>query len=194
MLGIETAAWYAGGCNDNANDAQAEIRSTFDHIMRKVEWNIDPTISERTHINGVKRRPTNFGDPFHWANLAVMHASKAFAGDTENGAHQQVHHRQCMMTMHSVHSDDAPYSQSVMDRLMGEGRVKVKTYRERQQRWLVNQRFARVILTTMAMLTGDEISCYVAWGMYFSEPMEKSCWERDSNMALYALNSIRASF
>ena len=65
-------------------------------------------ISERTHINGVKRRPTNFGDPFHWANLAVMHASKAFAGDTENGAHEQVHHRQCMMTMHSVHSDDAP--------------------------------------------------------------------------------------
>ena len=45
LLGIETAAWYAGGCNDNANDAQAEIRSTFDHIMRKVEWNIDPTIS-----------------------------------------------------------------------------------------------------------------------------------------------------
>eukprot|EP00956_Cyclotella_meneghiniana_P025797 scaffold54561_cov40-Cyclotella_meneghiniana.AAC.2 len=56
--------------------------------------------------------------------------------------------------MHCVHSDDAPYSQSVMDRLMGEGRVKVKTYRERQQRWLVNQRYARIILTTMAMLTG----------------------------------------
>eukprot|EP00956_Cyclotella_meneghiniana_P037811 scaffold144929_cov46-Cyclotella_meneghiniana.AAC.1 len=122
LLGIETAVWYAGGCNDNANDAQAEIRSTFDHIMRKVEWNLDPNINELTHINGVKRRPTNFGDPFHWANLAVMHASKAFAGDTENGAHQQVHHRQCMMTMHSVHSDDAPYSQSVMDRLMGAGR------------------------------------------------------------------------
>lgn len=92
LLGIEAAVWYGGGCNDNANDAQAEIRSTFDSIMNKVEWNIDHRINELTHINGVKRRPTNFGDPFHWANLTVMHASKAFAGDTENGAHEQVHH------------------------------------------------------------------------------------------------------
>lgn len=168
LLGIEAAVWYGGGCNNNANDAQAEIRSTFDFIMNKAEWNIDHTINELTHINGVKRRPTNFGDPFHWANLTVMHASKPFAGDTENGAHEQVHHRQCMMTMHSVHSDDAPYSQSVMDRLMGAGVVKVRTWRERQQRWLVNQRFARVVLTTMAMLTADNISCYVAWGMCFA--------------------------
>lgn len=140
LLGVEYATYYGGGCNDNANDAQAEIRSTFDLIMEKVEGNPDEDIYNLAYINGVKGRPIAFVDPFHWANLAVMSASKGYSGDTENGEHEQVHHWQCMMSMHSLHSDDPPYSQSVMNDVMGsDDAVKIRTWREQQQRWLVTR-------------------------------------------------------
>ena len=83
----------------------------------------------------MKWHPIAFGDPYHWANLAVMHASKGMAGDTENGEHKQIHHRQCLMSMHLLHSDDAGYSQTVMDRVMhGQPQVFMITWCERQQR------------------------------------------------------------
>jgi hypothetical protein len=42
MLGLETAAYYGGGTNDNAPDAQLEILTMFDLIMDKVEqWGAD---------------------------------------------------------------------------------------------------------------------------------------------------------
>jgi len=58
--------------------------------------------------NGVRRQPILFGDSFHWAYLAVavMYASKGMSGDTVNGEHEQIHHRQLLMSMHSLHSDD----------------------------------------------------------------------------------------
>jgi hypothetical protein len=40
-------------------------------------------------ISGVRCKPIVFGDPYHWVNLVVMHASKGFAGDTENSDHEQ---------------------------------------------------------------------------------------------------------
>jgi hypothetical protein len=36
LLGLELAAYYAGGTNDNANDAQREIIDTFNFIMEEV--------------------------------------------------------------------------------------------------------------------------------------------------------------
>ena len=39
-------------------------------------------------------------------------------GDTKNGKHEIIHHRQCLMNMHLLHSDDAGYSQIVMDQVM----------------------------------------------------------------------------
>ena len=125
LLGLPYAAWYLGGCNDNASDAQNEIFMTHQIIMKACEDSDDASVNKSIYTNGVRRRPIIFGDPFHWANLAVMYASKGMAGDTINGEHEQIHHRQCLMSMHSLHSDDAAYSQSLMDRVM-EGQEKVK--------------------------------------------------------------------
>ena len=169
LLGLEVASYYAGGTNDNAGDAQKEIVDTFDYIMKEVGESEDETIRSMRYVNGVLRRPIVFGDPFHWANLAVQYASKGMAGDTINGEHEQVHHRQCLMSMHSLHSDDQPYSQAIMDRVMaGKESVKVRTWKERQQRWLVNQRFARKVLAMHAFTTANDVVCLIAWALYFA--------------------------
>jgi len=155
LLGLEAAAYISGGTTDNASAALKESGTTFEEIMDECRKSDDENIRQMTTINGVERRPIIFGDPFHWANLAVMHASKAMAGDTENGEHEQVHHRQCLMSMHSLHSDDAAYSQAIMDQLMNgtKAHVQIRTWKERQQRWLVNQRYSKKVLAMLAIST-----------------------------------------
>jgi len=169
LLGLEIAAYYLGGTNDNASDAQNEILMTHQIIMKALEDSDDENLNRLIFTNGVRRRPIIFGDPFHWSNLAVMHASKGMAGDTINGEHEQIHHRQCLMSMHSMHSDDPAYSQALMDRVMeGKDKVKVKTFRERQQRWLVNQRYAHMVLAMLACSTTSGVTCLIAWALYFA--------------------------
>ena len=177
LIGLESAA-YIGGCTtDNAGDALNEGKNTFKYIMSECANSGDDNLIALCKINGVERRPITFGDPYHWANLAVMHASKGMSGDTENGEHEQIHHRQLLMSMHSLHSDDAGYSQTVMDRVMhGRPRVQVRTWRERQQRWLVNQRFAGKALAMLLCSTGVGVVCLVAWGLYFSN-FSRSSWK-----------------
>ena len=74
MLGVEHALYYGGGTNDNAGDAQKEIKETFKHIMAEVE-DCDQLTPQQLHNllyeNGVMRRPISFGDPYHIANLCV---------------------------------------------------------------------------------------------------------------------------
>ena len=68
MLGVRHAAYYGGGTNDNAGDAQKEILTTFENIMREVRGT-DELSSEELHEllyeNGVLRRAIPFGDPYH---------------------------------------------------------------------------------------------------------------------------------
>ena len=97
----------------------------------------------------------------------MMHASKGMEGDTENGKHKKIHHMQCVMSMHSLHSDDAGYSQTVMDRLMtGQKKIVVRTWRERQQRWMVNQKFSRRVLAMMTCSIIFGTVCLIAWSLY----------------------------
>jgi hypothetical protein len=118
-----------------------------------------------------------FGDPFHWANLDVMYGSKGMAGDTENGEHEQIHHRQCLMSMHSLHSDDQPYSQAIMDRVMEKkGKVTKRTWKECQQRWLVNQRYAAKVLEMRLITTPLDVMCLIACALYFAN-FSRSSWK-----------------
>ena len=124
--------------------------------MDEVSHNPDPIIEQLTIINGVVRRPVVTGDGFHIGNLAIMHASMGFADNTENAEHEQIHHRQVLMSLHSLHSDDPGYAQSIMDQAMTDKkRVVLQTWKERQQRWLVNQRFARQAVTMLRYCTGS---------------------------------------
>ena len=99
-----------------------------------------------------------------------MHASHGMAGDTVNGEYEQIHHRQVLMSMHSLHSDDSAYSQSMMDRVMSDSDMvaTLKTWRERQQWWLVNQRYATYVLLMLDLLSSDGVMYLVAWGLWFS--------------------------
>ena len=129
MLGLPGAALLTGSRNDNANDAQSKIPATIEEIQRLVDSSPDKSIRQLNWVNGVRRRPVNVGDTYHWGNLGVMHASKGMAGDTVNVKHEQIHHRQLSMSMHSLHADDRAYLQAMMDRVMAGGpRVQHKTW------------------------------------------------------------------
>jgi hypothetical protein len=60
--------------------------------------------------------------------------------------------------------------------MVGRKTVKIRTWRERQQRWLVNQRFATQILLMMSFNTSGGIICLVAWAMYFANH-SRSSWK-----------------
>ncbi len=110
LLGLEGAMYFGGGCNDNEAATQCEIVDAFDYLMGKGKDSPIEEVQGLAMVNGVKRRPIPCDDPYHWSNLANMHASKAFAGNTVNGEHEQCHYRQAMMSTHSLHSDNASYS------------------------------------------------------------------------------------
>jgi hypothetical protein len=75
-----------------------------------------------------------FGDPYHWANLVGMHTAKGFARDTKNSDGDQIHHKQCLMSLQLLHSDDPGYNQTVMDRVMNgsDHVVTIRTWCEHQ--------------------------------------------------------------
>eukprot|EP00956_Cyclotella_meneghiniana_P031495 scaffold82841_cov63-Cyclotella_meneghiniana.AAC.7 len=75
-LGTEAVSHYGGGTNDNAPDAQKEIRLMFDSMMKLLQESDNDNIRELMYINGVLRRVIAFGDPFHIANLAVTWAKQ----------------------------------------------------------------------------------------------------------------------
>eukprot|EP00956_Cyclotella_meneghiniana_P021672 scaffold39740_cov82-Cyclotella_meneghiniana.AAC.1 len=187
MLGLETASRYGGGTNDNAADAQVEILTTFDKIMVKVEaWRDsnpeDEDIQLRAYNllyeNGVKRRAINFGDPFHIANLVVTWASIGAFGDTEKADHTQVHHRQLLQSMHSLHNDNSTFSQRLMDDIMTDStRLVIRTCRERVQRWLVNQRNAKRTLAMFAHTTVDGSNALIQWALTYANEA-RSDWKR----------------
>ena len=45
--------------------------------------------------------------------------------------------------------------------------VSLKTTRERAQRWLVNQKYAKWVVATQQKITTDGIPCLTAWGLYY---------------------------
>ena len=91
--------------------------------------------------NGVERRPIAFGDPYHVANLCVTWASIYTFEDTEKCNHSQVHHRQVLQSIHTLHSKERDFSQAKMDEVMPGSweTVLISLKQERVQRWLVNQ-------------------------------------------------------
>jgi len=89
-----------------------------------------------------------------------MWSSVLAFGSTENGDHTQVH-RQLMMSIHSLHTDNKPQSQAYLIMVMQGTNMTytLKTMRERQQRWLVNQRNAQQTLDMFHIQTVDAQVC-----------------------------------
>jgi hypothetical protein len=143
MLGIRIALHYGRGTNYNAADAQKEMRCTFEN---ESDDNFDERyVNDMLYENGVERRVLGFSDPFHIANLCVTRASVYAFGDTKKADHTQMHHRQLLQSLHSLHTDNIPFSKAKMDGVMTgcSSTVKFSTKRERVQQWMVNQRNAK---------------------------------------------------
>jgi len=183
VLGLRNAAHYGGGCNDNAADAQNEIGVTFRKIMDEVRaLDEGNDIRQLLYENGVEveRRPIKYGDPYHISNLAVSHASEAAFGGTEHGDHSQVHHCQLLQSIHDLHSSDKPFAQQMMnDVLSGSVELKVKTKKERKQRWrwLVNQQNATQTLEMYYTTTPEGNSALIEWALKFANE-STSDWKR----------------
>lgn len=178
-FGIVGAAYLGGGCNDNAGDAQKEIRDTHKKIMDEVRAHPDPEVRDLAVVNGVDVWPIVFGDPFHICNLAMSHTSIHSFGDLLQGDHSQAHHLQVIQSIHSLRSDDKPLSQAIMDEVMeGSGcAIRLKSARERRQRWLVNQRSAKNVLENLKCLTVDGVPSLVQWGLSWAN-WSRSDWKR----------------
>ena len=189
-LGLESAAYFGGGTADNASDAQKEIRETFMKIQAKI--GADGELAGLQYVNGVLRRPITFGDLYHVDNLIMQHCSNTSWGDVLKDDHQQVHHRQLLQSIHSLHTAEPSISQEIMNEVMEDSNkppstYKLKTDRERQQRWLVNQRNAKRILTFLQVTNAFGIPCIIAWAMAFYN-WSRSEWQRrvGGEIALWA--------
>ena len=111
-------------------------------------------------VYGIDRWAIIHNDPFHCCNLAIQHASEKGLGKTDKGNNRQIHHRQAMQTLHDIVSSDPVLAQIVADEVLAEFSLeyqyKLKTWRERIQRWLVNGRFAKKIMEGVDVLSDDD--------------------------------------
>ena len=94
MLGSCCASYYSDGTNNNAGDAQKEIRDTFRKVTDALAFSslLGDEINSLLHENGVLRRCISFGGPYHITNLCVTWASIFAFGDTEKEDQKRVHH------------------------------------------------------------------------------------------------------
>eukprot|EP00978_Attheya_sp_CCMP212_P000714 scaffold1423_cov39-Attheya_sp.AAC.1 len=167
-------ALYGGAVTDNAADALSESNKTFDLFMGA---NVG-----MEKMYGVVRRPIINGDMYHIDNLMCMHTSNDAFGETDRGVHSQVHHRQLLQSIHDIHKNDRNASQRAMDTvLLGTNNtLKVRTTRERQQRWLVNQRQASFVISGQTIMTTDGVPALLAWALYMYEHSDS--WVKRASM------------
>jgi len=167
---FEVLSMCGGGTVDNA--AMAEMKKTHEGLMEL----ISEDHHELTKIYGVDKWCIVHNDPFHCCCLAIQHASEFGFGKTEKGNNRQVHHRQCMQTLHSIVVSDKILAQSLADKILKRNsdetsqdpkrrlKYKIRTFRERQQRWLINGRFAKIILEGHNLdLPLDDHGFWVTW-------------------------------
>lgn len=140
-----------------------------------------------------------FGDPYHIANLCVTWASMFSYGETEKGDHSQVHHRQLLQSIHSLHSSDRAYSQALMDRVMTDAdeQVTITSTREHPQRWLVNQENSDKVLKMLRKLTKAGVPSLISWALVIgervSQQLEASRGEGGCDVAVDARYCSRSS-
>lgn len=73
---------------------------------------------------------------------------------------------------------DAAFAQATLDEIMSgcEASFALKTWRERQQHWLVNQRYAKQLLEMIQYITADGKCALVEWALVYAN--SKDGWQR----------------
>jgi len=168
-----------GGATDNASDATLENSVTYDMITAKLEAQPQsPDRVEPARFGVAERRPIIFCDPNHDYNLICNHATVAVFGLAKKGEHRQCHHRQVLQSTHDLHTSDSMFSQWVMDHVMKDSgcKVQMRTARERDARWIANQRNSRWQLGKLHVKTADGVPSLVAWATYHANNNKSSDW------------------
>ena len=166
---------YGGNTSDNA--AKKEGIKTFEATMNSYQFEH----SDWCQVYGIDRWAIFHNNPFHCCNLAIQHASEKGLGKTDKGNNRQIHHRQAMQTLHDIVSSDPVLAQIVADEVLAEFspeyQYKLKTWRERIQRWLVNGRFAKKIMEGVDLLSDETTdNFWVLWGMHYLPLVDN--WKR----------------
>ena len=154
-------AHYGGSCTDNASDALKECRLTFDSILESIP-------NHKRSLYGYIRKIVQLGDPFHIDNIVVNLISKRAFGQLEQDNHRQNHHLQLCQNLYDFVSKNKVLSQNVMNDLLKDTnltKVKVNPKRQRDQRWLANQRNCLWIRRTMEMKTTAGEPVLLQWSM-----------------------------
>lgn len=177
-LGLRVLAYLGGGTNDNANDAQKEIYLTCEKAQAAVLASDDLTISALAKHNGVHRGFIVNGDLYHTGNILATGGSVAAFGTKVKGDFRQVHHLQCMQSLHDLHYANKDLAQEMIDEVMSgcKSSFRLYTCNERDQRWLVNQNYAREILRMLEYKTLDGKCALVEWAVKYANRM--SSWQQ----------------
>jgi hypothetical protein len=82
-----------------------------------------------------------------------------------------------MQSIHSLRVDDAGYAQARLDEIMeGVETFRLRTVRERQQRWLVNQIYAANLIEMLHHRNADGDIALVSWALSYHN--ERSGWQQ----------------
>ena len=197
LLGPCICTHYGEGTNDNAGGAQAEIRATLEQVAEAC-WSAG--LGDELCVNGVERLPIQYGNPYHIANLTVMHFSRTAFDEKMKLDHRQKHHLQVLQSAHTLHSKDPAFSQLVLDWVMARSAaapgdspsfkesdleselanqsrpLRMMTWAEKEVQWMVNQRNTRWMTRTNRLLMPDGHPALVAWAMEFSNIVQ-SDWQ-----------------
>ena len=151
VYSLQVLACYGGGTTDNAGDAMLETVVLFSLVMAALAQSGIPGLVAMVSIYGVTRLPLLWGDWFHIDNLIVTHASLASSGPTDRDNHSEIHPRQLLQSFHDVRKVDPVLSQTIMDRVLAgtDNKIKLRSNRERQQRWQANQKSTARVLEYM---------------------------------------------
>ena len=158
---LDIAAHFGGHVTDNENTAASERKLTFEKVM---SWLDDDNYQHATEpdlltgrlvYNDVKRLLMECRDLYHIDNLAMSHCMNEAFGPMERGNHRQFHPLQCLQSMHDLFKRGSVTYQKIFEEVLrdlGLEPARMKTMRERQQRWLTNERNAAYQLVNIVPL------------------------------------------
>ena len=141
-----------------------------------------------------------WGDPFHVANLVAMWGLNAAFGEMRRGEHEQRHHRQVIQSMYGVvhhnRSIASLVEKEIANEFLWSTIPHVSVVRERQQRWMVNQRHCCKILGWFAVDCGGDSFFYYFLQDLASGVRAMSAWQANAAehaAMLVAMPAIRTA-
>ena len=136
-------------------------------------------LSTRTQLSNLLLSLTRGGTGN--SRTGSSNASNVAFGEMERGNHRQIHHRQLLQSNHDICKGDRANAQCHMNAVLigtvSLGKFRLKSCRERQQRWMVNGLYCLYMVNCLEQVKtkdGEEALVMYARRMYeYSEKWRK---------------------